>query len=204
VFAAAVTSGANAYLGGPNEIILLAAVIGAAGALWAAVQAAAKSEEIASLHRRVAETVTGGDAWCHIVLSPTGRNDAVLTVVHQGEYPLYDVTARVVDLDEFDSQREALSFEQIAEGTFTIDIGNLAPNSASLMGHWTIPDRELRWNIFFAARNGFFTQELRVRRVGDALAHATRITRRLGAEQEVVREDVTSEFPRGADGEVEW
>src|SRR3972149_7658656 len=106
VFTAAVVIAANAFAGGPKAVTFLAAVSAAGGALWSAIQRAEseqalrkKSEEIASLSHRIAATVTGGDSWGYLTLS---AGQGLLTVVHEGHFPLYDVTADVADLDKSD------------------------------------------------------------------------------------------------------
>jgi len=99
VVAGAVLAGATAYLDGPKELILVGALVGAGGALWASIQRSAgeealrkKSEELAELNRFIAGAVTGGNSFCYVAAEtpPPGGNKGLLSVVQEGPYPLYE------------------------------------------------------------------------------------------------------------------
>ncbi|WP_027456874.1 hypothetical protein [Dechloromonas agitata] len=52
----------------------------------------------------VASYATGGDSFCYVAAGiDQGSDKATLTVVHQGKYPIYAVTARLVDSATFQS-----------------------------------------------------------------------------------------------------
>ncbi len=67
-------------------------------------QLRAKSDEVAELNRTSAATVTGGDSFCYLAFSlgDGATNKPPLVLVHQGEYPLYDLGIRIVDLEKYD------------------------------------------------------------------------------------------------------
>ena len=200
VLVAAVASAVNAFADGPKALYLGAALIAAAGAFWVAIEQASWEHELQA-------TVTGGDSWCYLTLGGlTGSgNRASVTVVHQGRYPLYDVSARIVDLDKFDLIKSTVSWETLAQTETILTVGNLGPDKAMLLPTTVeIPQKGLRWNIFFSARNGFFTQELRLLQIKGCWASATRTTRRHGETEVVLREKVDSIFPRDSMGKVEW
>lgn len=214
VLVAAVAIAANAFAGGPATVTFAFAIVGAAGAFWSVMQGALwerelrkKSDEIAELNRRTAASVTGGDSWCYLALDGQldDGNSGTLVLVHQGEYPLYDVSIRIVDLDKFEQIKGNLSLQALAHSDTILNPGNLSPNQASMLGAWEIPEKGLRWNIFFAARNGFFTQRLRLLRVSGHWASATTVIRdALGKEPETLLEKISEDFPRNSEGEVEW
>jgi hypothetical protein len=81
-------------------------------------------------------------------------------------------------------------------------VGNLAPGFSA-----TTPAIRLRhhgkditYNIFFVARNGGWTQILRMRWVGDGWATANKV---LKGSQQLFRE-VSANFPRTEDGKIDW
>ena len=199
VFAAAVASATNAFVGGPEAVYFVAAVVAAAGAVWMAIQGAQSERELRA-------AVTGGDSWCYLVLGGLsgGGNSALFTAVHQGDCPLYDVSARIVDLDKFDLIKDNLSLEALAQAQTNLNLGNLSPKQATLLVTLEIPEKGVRWNIFFSARNGSFDEKLRLVRVEGRWVSAMRVMRRDGGKQVVLVEQVDPQFPRDSKGAVEW
>src|ERR1700752_1579874 len=113
------------YLTLPMILVLLGAIFGALGVFLATfrqnqekVQSAqqraqfeselrAKSDEIAKLNQTIAGWITGGEIHGYLQLGNANRNNALLAIIHQGNYPMYDVTLRIVDLDELEQNRGA-------------------------------------------------------------------------------------------------
>jgi hypothetical protein len=116
-------------------------------------------------------------------------------VVHKGKHPLYDVSVRITDVrpGKFDAQ----------SGLRAYPIGNLSPGLASLTAIRIPQDgKDLMFNIFFVARNGTWTQFLRMPWIGDGWGKASKIVRdRDGA---VVLREVSDNFPRNEKGEIDW
>lgn len=78
-------------IAGPPGLMLIAAILGAIGALWASRQQAQferelrlKSEEIAQLNKKTLDAVTGGDSFCYLSIYPHGEK-ASLMWNHHGE-----------------------------------------------------------------------------------------------------------------------
>ncbi len=195
---------------GPASVIFIGVIISALGALWAARQQGKsaealrnKSDEIAALNREIAQSIIGGDSFCYLSVSPLKQPDdqALLTLVHQGKYPLYDLGVRIVDVDKF---QQVVSRDFSALDLFKIDtnvsVGNLAVGQAAMIGNMRLPSlHELRFNIFFSARNGFFVQLLRLRKVNGVWRQAIRVTRRHDGPEAVILEKIDSEY-----GEPNW
>ncbi len=57
-------------------------------------------------------------------------------------------------------------------------------------------------NIFYVARNGSWTQKLRMRWIGNGWATANRVVEGLGGK--VLYEQISDNFPRDVDGKIEW
>lgn len=123
--------------------------------------------------REITHHTTGGDSFCYFGVGVDG-NTATWTAVHQGKYPLYNVGARIVDLSKF---HEAMNSGNPFAADTNVRIGDIAQNQASMMLSMDLGSGDSRdFNIFFSARNGFFTQLLRFRRVGGQWLSATSVT----------------------------
>ena len=192
----------------PAVVVLLGALLSASGAIWASVEQSryqrelrAKSDEIAALNHRLAGLVTGGDSFGYLSLSTTtDPNAATLIFVQQGEYPLYDVAARVADLAHWDPPKVPLGSYDT-----TLKVGNVANGTAMILGNWSLPKVDAaNYNIFFSARNGFWTQQIRARRVRGEWKTATRVIRSDGAGEKILWERVDDAFPREKDATVRW
>lgn len=147
--------------------------------------------------------ITGGDSVCYF-FGPSTREDTWgdMLVIHSGAHPLYDVVARICDIDEFVKYKDEMiqRFPHPAVDQI-VQLGNLVPGHArfSPIGLSLGQSGYRRFNIFFTARNGSFTQLLRCKRVGGQWVFATRITRG----NDVVLEKVDEQFLQGA-SEVPW
>ncbi|HEY8096252.1 MAG TPA: hypothetical protein VIE65_09230 [Methylobacter sp.] len=76
--------------------------------------------------------------------------------IQNGKYSLYDVSARIVDIDELK--------KNLMRASKTINIGNMTPgfavSTATRLSHH---GKDFNFNIFYVARNGSWTQMLRMR-----------------------------------------
>jgi hypothetical protein len=206
-------------LWGPAGLILLGAILSAIGALWAFQQKASferelrvKSDEIAELNKEIVKSVIGGDSFCYLtIMSLDPRtNSGILTVIHQGDHPIYDVTARIADLQKMEVLEEKmkatgsniLDFQEVMKANTIIQIGNMAKGpSASPIGPFSLGTGiERGFNIFFSARNGVFTQLLRMKKINDKWINAAKVER----DGKVLFEKIDSDFPRNSDGNVDW
>jgi hypothetical protein len=211
------------YFSLPMILVLFGAILSAAGVFLAtlrqnqekaqsAVQRAqfeselrAKSDEIAKLNRTIAESITGGDSYCYVQLGNASRRGALLAIIHQGAYPLYDVVVRIADLNDGNREPTLAALGRI------LTIGNMPPGLASMQGTVTLPDRDLlRYNIFISARNGSFTELLRMRYIDGAWRTAMKVMKDNYSETDpnaaptLLKEEVDPEFPRNRNSEVEW
>lgn len=155
---------------------------------------------------RITGFMTGGNSFCYLMISslqPTA-NVGILTFVHHGLFPLYNVAARIVDLKKMDEvflTKNVPSRQEIQFAETNINIGDLTPNHAIMGCRWVMenPIRN-RYNIFFTARNGSFTQLLRLAKVDDRWVVANRVMR----ETEILFEKIDKNYPLNDSGEVDW
>jgi hypothetical protein len=193
----------------PAMVVFVGAMIVAGGAFWASlrqsnfnIELRNKNNEIAALQKENADTITGGDSFAEVgfhVLDQSGNmpnasampDQLVLNplVIHHGKYPLYDVQARIH------------KFGSMGLDT-NVNVGNLTPGFA-MNNAVRIPQQgknNLSYNIFFVARNGGWTQFLRMLWVGDGWATASKIVRG----DKVLLREVSANFPRNEKGEIDW
>ena len=153
--------------------------------------------------RDILAAITGGDSFAYFAIS-----SGMFVVIHKGEHPLYDVHARISDLEKSDRLGgDNPSYESLMAASTILDIGTLIPNHASTWGQVSLgPGDRRSFNIFFTARNGGSTQILRLARVEGHWSSATRLTRRLTRRRgsELLFEKIDADFPRNSAGEVEW
>jgi hypothetical protein len=167
-----------------------------------------KSGETVEINEQIAPPITGGGSFAYIVptfFNPT-HNSPMLTLVHRGEYPLYDLTVRIVDMATFDKMvQQNNSYSDKLREDVQSSISNIAPNQARMLKTIQLGSDSLRWNLFFSARNGFFTELLRVRRVGNEWKTALKVIRTPSSSHEqMLLEKIDSGYPLSTDGQVEW
>jgi hypothetical protein len=166
------------------------------------------SGKTAEINKQIAPSMTGGTSFAYIVptfFDPT-HNSPMLTLVHRGEYPLYDLTVRILDMATFDTMvRQNNSDSDKLREEVQLTISNIGPDQISLLKTVQLDSDPLKWNIFFSARTGFFTELLRVRRVGNEWKTALKVIRtRSRSNVQVLLEKIDSGYPLSKDGQVEW
>jgi hypothetical protein len=200
----------------PAIAVWAGAVLVAFGTFWSSlrqshfnIRLAQKNQEIAELQLESANMITGGNSFAYMgVMIPEPRSAATIVPVfaHKGKYPLYDVEARIVDLDEFRRLTELKDFlaaSRALQGT-SVKVGNLTPGFAATPGvvlpH--LSNSDISYNIFYIARNGSWIQTLRMRWNENGWITADRVVG--GPERKELYRDIKPNYPLNAAGEVDW
>lgn len=144
----------------------------------------------------IKDTFIGGDSFAYVVFTSQFGVPRLL-LFHEGKYPLYGVSARISDLDKTKGRKYTLSD---LENEIKFNFGELAPHNSRILMEMPIPNDSLRWNIFFGARNGFFTELLRMRRIDNKWKTALKIVK----EGKTLLEKIDPDYPVGENGQVEW
>jgi hypothetical protein len=133
---------------------------------------------------------TGSESYAVLMYVPS---QTFLAFVHAGKYPLYEVSARIADLDQI---RTNLVGVTVSVGDMIQGHANTEPIPAGIP---TSGDH-FNANIFFTARNGDWTELLRVVRVNDGWARAIRVMGRFTSlkKEKVMCETIDPKFPRDA------
>ncbi len=169
---------------------------------------AGKNDEIAKLNRELMSSVIGGNSFCYL-LPLLKQGIPSFTLVHQGKYPLYDLTVRIVDVDKSEAlQEKGHYFENLFDDAiYSANIGTLVPNSGQLLNEVKFqPKRTLRFNIFFSVRNGMFIQFLRIQRIGNEWKTAFKVfvIRPKEKKERTIFEKIDEGYPRNEKGLVQW
>jgi hypothetical protein len=146
--------------------------------------------------------ITGGESVCYLIgPTPTTNIWSQLVIAHVGKHPLYEINARITDLDQWDLMKKDPTLHPLSCDTFR-QFGNLVVGHVNfLQENFDLGQEDSRrFNIFFTARNGAFTQLLRCRRVEGTWVFATKVVRG----DTVYHEEVSEGFPRAEDGTVNW
>lgn len=148
--------------------------------------------------------ITGGDSACYMC-GPDVDHDiwSPLLVIHLGKHPLYDVKIRVVDIDvPFKIVDGTISMDSNSSREFSASLGDLIPNHGkTLQQHIPLgTGNSRRFNVFFSARNGSFTQILRLKRINGVWRHALTVTRN----NDLIHKDISDDYPRNVDGSIDW
>lgn len=146
---------------------------------------------------------TGGNSYAYAI--PVRRDAAngpptSLTLLTMGEYPLFQVSLRIVDVDAF-AALPVFTEAALATAETKINFGDLDAARA-FMNFADLPigpihgPADRKFNLFFMARNGTWTQLLRYRFDGAVWHVALRVTRATAeGESETLHEQVPENFP---------
>lgn len=140
-----------------------------------------QSDDTAQAERRlretltgIAEEVTGGDSFCYVEIRQwSGVNDSVRAVLLQkGRYPLSNVDIRIVQIEDFVKHLQTGSLSQI-ERYFSVPFVRRGSFLKPLTDYQVRSDEQSRaFNIFMVARNGVFTESIRLRRINGSWSTA--------------------------------
>ena len=143
--------------------------------------------------------MTGGTSFCYVNVAENYLGIKNLVVSHQGEYPLYDLTLRVVDLDKFNEHSGNPEYAHTYEKSFFIS--TLLPKQDSFLhdGGFFNQAEGGSFNIFFSARNGMFHELLRYKKINNEWVTAIKVEG-----EKTLLESVADNYPKNTAGEVDW
>lgn len=144
--------------------------------------------------------ITGGKSFCFASLTQNFLGERNLSIMHQGDFPLYDLTVNVVDLDRFN--KHAGNPEYACEYQKLFSIGTMLPNQSNNLCKVLLLDQESSksFNIFFSARNGMFTELLRIKKINNEWVSAVKV---LDGEKTLLQSH-SEEYPKKTAGEIDW
>ena len=179
-----------------------------------------QSDTIASLSNKGINTTLGGDSFCYMAFEGASliEGKPIPRVFQVGKYPLYDVTADITDMEKFRGEfarrgvvmgpGKGIPFKAGRAAMVTIPVGNLAVGSQEfLLDHviYFSNEQSQDFRVSFSARNGFWSQDIKLRRVeGDwrKWLMAFRVTRG-NKPKKVLLTHVDEGFPIPV-GKIDW
>lgn len=211
----------------PSALTFVGAILVAAGTLWGAARQSAKSDEIAVLNRDLAAksdeitrltkdnlgAVTGGDSYCYLYVVEAermGEQGPHTLAVHVGKHPLYDLEIRLVTsrTPDYWSMLPPDLAARLGPGhSGNSKHRNMRPGTAE----WSFSVRPIRdaedpqrFTFSFTARNGSWTQNMTLRKVGAEWKAASRVVGDSATGESLLREEVEPGFPVDRDGQPQW
>jgi len=177
----------------------------------------AKTEENVRLSNRITEltetaikTVTGGDSFCylHILVREDGLYPTVLS---EGRYPVYDLSLRLWDPEEWKNTPPSLGSTLNKVSTEISRLGTLPSKDYINLGRLPLPSGvEKQYAAEFSARNGSWAQSIVLRRSGNSWKVATIVQksvrvakfRELNQPRPILCYEVDRDFPEREPGEL--
>jgi hypothetical protein len=152
---------------------------------------------LAAITKDTVNEATGGDSFCFVDMGPTPEG-LIAHLVQKGKYPVFDVRLNITDLNVLDAAIKS-GAPSLLVGTRTFGtIDFLSRGLWQPLGVYPVDIKEeyVRYNISIFARNGSFTELLRLRRLKEGgwtsalLVHAAYDTRK-----GIVFERIQRQFP---------
>ncbi|MEO1030978.1 MAG: hypothetical protein AAFX55_06220 [Bacteroidota bacterium] len=159
------------------------------------------SKDLAKASIELTNNIIGGDSYCYLAIGYIRQNSASMTIVSQGKYPIYEVQMRIVDLELFNQTKGNFNLETMDKTQIIMDLGNLPSKSAKSIGNLSsdFSKNEKEFNVFFSARNGFFTQTIRMKKVKGVWKTKTQVTKQFS--NEILFQRTDDGFPRNEEEE---
>ncbi|MFJ9533332.1 hypothetical protein [Herbaspirillum sp. NPDC101396] len=159
--------------------------------------------------------ITGGDSFCHLFLTDlsTGPRMRSGYISHTGDYNIPDVEVLITDLNGVSDVIRAAAvsglLDQQRYNSYTQNYGkHMLRKGFAMPISVVLPDPvngSIRLKIDFFTRGAQLLQMLFIDTTQVPWATATRVSNiGLGGASMVLREHVDPNFPRGADGQVDW
>jgi hypothetical protein len=162
------------------------------------------------LFSRTIGQMTGGDSFCYMwIVTLAGKRVPMFYEV--GNYGLYDVHARLVDAESIPRGGDATTIlNTMISSEIAIGVGSLGSSTVftKMDQPLTLEEKDYDFSVFFTARNGFWDEDLRLRRLKDHWAQAIRVHREETKDKKLVfrlvKERVDRDYPRLPNGTVDW
>ena len=149
-------------------VAVLGGVITVIGGYRLAQQQAEDAQKLYEAQTEGFRQVTGCDSFCYLKILPADATNADLAVLHEGKYPISDISLRFVDSDQLAGPTPpgVSPMDRILKAQINIPVGTLPAKGFRLVGRVQIPAgiMEKSYLASFTARNGSWDEEIRLRR----------------------------------------
>ena len=162
-------------------------------------------ENEGKLSKATRDQITGGDSFCYLDVFYPDTPGRFWEVFHKGNFALYEVQARIVDVNKFDALLAGDpkdNYSAAHSGSNTIlAINDLSPGQAR-GGFGSValdPTGHQKFDVYFTARNGFWTELIRLQRQDGKWYQAKRVLRIEQKQQKVIFEQIDKGYR-----DVDW
>lgn len=133
--------------------------------------------------------MTGGNSFCYISLIKNHNGKLYFSLMHQGDFALFDLSISIINLDEFEKYGGKPEFANLYETKYSTNI--LLPLQRLTLDEFIVKEgeSEKRFNIFYSARNGLFHELLRVKIINDEWVAAFKVER-----EKILLESIDNNF----------
>lgn len=164
-------------------------------------QIVALTEANAKLSQNISDSITGGKSYCCLKFYDHGDGVVLPVVEHRGEYPLYDVSVNLLDLDLWTEGYKEHNIEKMENGQWVH--GSLSPGQSLLLDPLSLEGRNIvRMRATISARNGALLQMIHGRKIGKMWQFAMELTR--CPTNALVAEEIPDGFPKDQNGHYDW
>jgi hypothetical protein len=144
----------------------------------------------------------------HLISIDPDSNRAIIrfTMYNPSEFPAYDLSARVWDIEDMEKDIAKIGLEEILSCDIaTANIPSLAPQTTQIIGRVEVQPvvEAKRFASQFNTRVGAFTEEINLQKVNGAWLFAVRV-RTFDKAGTVVFRQVDPNFPLNKAGDVDW
>ncbi|MBN5930128.1 hypothetical protein [Legionella pneumophila] len=138
--------------------------------------------------------LTGGESFCYFLPlhAEKGTNIVNTMVQHEGRHSLFNVQARVLDMQAFEKIKPPITLEKMNQCHNILSYDTLTTGHCLLRDKFALGEGEQRdFNIFWLTINGSFEQNLQFKKINNIWYYSTRVIRK----GEVLVEKVQEGFP---------
>ena len=179
---------------------------------------AIRNAEIAELNKQVAATLTGGDNYSYVQISPPAQNSHVCEVylINRGDYPVYDVSVQITDVKRLlelshvaPPTGSAMQMGQyLAQAVTAYPTLNIGPKKSLPLGMLQFRDSDTEqykaYNVEITGKRSL-SQEIRLRRAKEKWKYGDKRSIFGPGNSGPRREElIDPEFPRDEAGKVQW
>jgi hypothetical protein len=168
-----------------------------------------QSKTISGLSKECIDTAKGGNSFGYISgLNICSSDHWIPTFVHKGKYPLYGVSARIVDLEKWREISKGASLLQHFSADTDINVSDTVEGWGRIYFNKSLPitrdGKEHAYNVFIFARNGSWSQQLKVINVNGECSYASRVYRDGGKKENLLFEHISDDFRKNYKGDIDW
>jgi hypothetical protein len=169
-----------------------------------------KSRQIAQLTGKldaIDNQMTGGESYCFVQFSfPVEVNNLInIDLYNAGDYPLYDIQIRMVDLNKYHALKWKVSMpeEEIRKAETIYNMPVIGPHTLARITTFKTPAVDLYgFNIWIHTRYKEFVEESRFKRFNGRWRLAFRLFEQTDNGKKVIFETVSREFQRLSRDEI--